>query len=236
MPDPTLVSREDLEHSPIVANCRMNRERRLTGGNGYVRELGFNPVVVLKERIASGAFGRWLDLCCGTGTALMDADAELQAAGLNHQAEIIGVDLVGMFRQTDALSTCLKLIVSSLANWQPAKRCDVVTCVHGLHYIGDKLELIVRAASWLSDEGMFSASLGLENLRFADGRPAGRRIVSVLRKQGFLYDARKRILTCRGQRHVELPFQYIGANDQAGPNYTGQPAVDSYYAVDKLQK
>jgi hypothetical protein len=28
---------------------------------------------------------------------------------------------------------------------------------------------------------------------------------------------------------VVFPFRYLGADDTAGPNYTGQPAVDSYY-------
>ncbi|GAB3891420.1 hypothetical protein GCM10029964_064560 [Kibdelosporangium lantanae] len=32
-----------------------------------------------------------------------------------------------------------------------------------------------------------------------------------------------------GHRQVHLPVQYLGADDQAGPNYTGQPAVNSYY-------
>ena len=30
---------------------------------------------------------------------------------------------------------------------------------------------------------------------------------------------------------MNLPYRYLGADDQAGPNYTGQPAVDSYYEV-----
>ena len=25
-----------------------------------------------------------------------------------------------------------------------------------------------------------------------------------------------------------MPYRYLGADDRAGPNYTGQPAVDSY--------
>jgi hypothetical protein len=37
------LSDDQLERSGVVANCRMNRERDLTGSNGYDRELGFNP-------------------------------------------------------------------------------------------------------------------------------------------------------------------------------------------------
>jgi len=28
---------------------------------------------------------------------------------------------------------------------------------------------------------------------------------------------------------VDMPYRYVGADDGPGPNYTGQPAVDSYY-------
>ena len=44
-----LLSDEALERSAVVANCRMNRERDLVGTNGYDKELGFNPLDVLKE-------------------------------------------------------------------------------------------------------------------------------------------------------------------------------------------
>ena len=39
-----LLDDDQLEQSGIVANCRMNRERSLTGSNGYARELGFDPI------------------------------------------------------------------------------------------------------------------------------------------------------------------------------------------------
>jgi hypothetical protein len=29
---------------------------------------------------------------------------------------------------------------------------------------------------------------------------------------------------------IHLNFEYLGADDQAGPNYTGQPVVNSYYS------
>ena len=40
---------------------------------------------------------------------------------------------------------------ASLATWRPERAYDLITCVHGLHYIGDKLGLVARAASWLAD-------------------------------------------------------------------------------------
>jgi hypothetical protein len=35
---------------------------------------------------------------------------------------------------------------------------------------------------------------------------------------------------------VNLPYRYLGAADSGGPNYTGQPAVDSHYQVVKEAK
>jgi hypothetical protein len=70
----------------------------------------------------------------------------------------------------------------------------LITCVHGLHYIGDKLALRSR-----------------------------------LRAAGFAYNPRRHQITCVGRRDVRLPYAYLGADDSAGPGYTGQPAVTSYY-------
>lgn len=44
------------------------------------------------------------------------------------------------------------------------------------------------------------------------------------------YDARRRLVSCRGRASVDVPWVYLGADDRAGPNYTGQPAVTSVYA------
>jgi SAM-dependent methyltransferase len=222
-----LVSDDELERSAVVANCRMNRERGLVGSNGYAKEVGFNPLDFLKDRLAPGRPVAWLDLCCGTGKALIEAARLILAEGL--EVEVVGVDLVGTFRRPDPAMTCLRLVEASLTTWCPDRRFDLITCVHGLHYVGDKLGLIARAASWLADEGLFAANLDLANLKLADGRAAGREVSSDLRRAGLGYDRRKRLITCPGERAVDLPYRYLGADDQAGPNFTGQPAVDSYY-------
>ena len=88
-----------LERSAVVANCRMNRERGLAGSNGYDRELCFDPIVFLKGRLAPGRPAAWLDLCCGSGKALIEAATIVHAEGLNIQ--VVGVDLVGMFQTPD---------------------------------------------------------------------------------------------------------------------------------------
>lgn len=125
--------------------------------------------------------------------------------------------------------TFLRLVEASLSSWRPERRFDLITCVHGLHYVGDKLGLIARAVSWLAEDGLFVASLDLHNLKTADGKPSARRMVSDLRRAGLDFDRRRRLVICRGRKIVDLPYRYSGADDRAGPNYTGQPAVDSYY-------
>jgi SAM-dependent methyltransferase len=224
-----LLGDAELERSSIVANCRMNRERDLAGSNGYDRELGFNPLDFLRGRPTDGREMAWLDLCCGTGRALIHAAGLVQAEGLD--VEIVGVDLVGMFHRAAPGLTCLRLVEASLSTWRPWRRFDLITCVHGLHYVGDKLGLVARAATWLAEDGLFVANLDLHNLKLADGQPAGRRVAADLRRSGLEYDRRRRRIVCRGRKVVDLPYVYVGAGDRTGPNYTGQPAVDSYYEV-----
>lgn len=218
-----------LEKSSIVVNCRMNRERTLTGSNGYSKELGYSPLDLLRGKTLSGRKS-WLDLCCGSGKALIEAATTIHAEGLDGLIEIVGVDLVGMFSSPDSPLECLQLIEASLNTWRPNRLFDVISCVHGLHYIGDKLGLITRIASWLTDQGRFTANLTLDNFRLDDGSSANRVLAAEFRKVGLQYDTRKKRLICEGRKLINLPLRYLGADDQTGPNYTGQAAVDSYYA------
>lgn len=216
-----------LEQSGVVANCRMNRERNLLGSNGYSAEIRFNPLDFLIERAAVSGRARWLDLCCGTGKALLEVAVVVDRE--QRPINILGVDLVGMFAPSDSRPVCLRLVQAALSTWEPDQRFDLITCIHGLHYIGDKLGLITRAAAWLTDEGRFVANLDLRNIKLRDGRSAGRVLATKLRRKGFSYDSRRKLIHCEGWRLVTLPFAYLGADDQAGPNCTGQSAVDSYY-------
>ena len=222
-----LLGDDELERSAVVANCRMNWERGLVGSNGYDRELGLLPLVFLRGRLAAGRSVAWLDLCCGSGKALIEAATLIMADGLN--IEVVGVDLVGMFRRPNAGLTCLRLVEASLTTWRPDRAFDLITCVHGMHYVGDKLGLLARAVSWLAEDGLFVANLDLANLKLGDGRADGRKVSPDLRRAGLEYDRKKRIVVCDGRKLVNLPYRYLGADDRAGPNYTGQPAVDSYY-------
>jgi SAM-dependent methyltransferase len=226
-----LLSDDILEHSAVVANCRMNRERVLVGSNGYDKELGLNPLDFLRRRVASGYNPAWLDLCCGTGRALIEAARIVHAEGLGSRIGIVGVDLAGMFLTPEPGLDGLRLVEASLRTWRPEGRFDLITCVHGLHYIGDKLGLIARAASWLVEDGLFLANLSLENVKVASYSNSDRKLVGEFRRAGLEYDRKRRLVACRGRKDLEWPYRYRGADDRAGPNYTGQPAVNSHYEI-----
>ncbi|MBR7838407.1 class I SAM-dependent methyltransferase, partial [Actinospica durhamensis] len=174
------------------------------------------------------------DLCCGEGNALIEAAGRL---GVGEDAvgggavSIVGVDLVGRLRPGPNWPG-LSLVTASLATWNPAaeQRFDLVTCVHGLHYIGDKLGLLTRAARWLSPpDGVLIADFDPSAVRHPDGSPATRRVIRALRQAGAGYDPRTHRLTCRGPLDLSFAADYLGADDAAGPSYTGQPGVASHY-------
>jgi SAM-dependent methyltransferase len=220
-----LLDDQALERSSVVANCAMNRERGLTGSNGYGRELGIDVVELITDRLSGGAEAfDWLDLCCGTGKALLECARLVDDPRLR----ITGVDLVDFFAGPSHPG--VEFVTASAGSLAPQRSYDLVTCVHGLHYVGDKLDVLTRAASWLSADGLLVANLDLAAVLSDEGRPLRRRLTEPLRSAGFDYDARRRRVECTGHRQASLPFRYLGADDQAGPNYTGQPAVNSYYA------
>ncbi|WP_231954568.1 class I SAM-dependent methyltransferase [Actinoplanes derwentensis] len=198
-----------LHASSVVANNAMNRERQLTGVNSYAKELGFDPLTRLTEPGSA-----WLDLCCGSGRALT------QAAARRADVTLVGVDLVA-----PPATTGVRFVEAPVGDWTPDRAFDLITCVHGLHYIGDKLGVLTRVLKWLTPTGTFVADLDLASVRAENARG----LPALLRAADIGYDTRRRRITCTGPRDLRLPFRYLGADDKAGPNYTGQPAVNSYY-------
>lgn len=186
----------------------MNRERGL---KSYQRELGID--------VLASAGRNWVDLCCGSGKALLEAGGHVENA--------TGVDLVDHFHS--APPPGVRFVTASVDTWEPDGPVDLVTCVHGLHYVGDKLGLLTRAASWLAPGGLLVANFEAVSIRLGDGLAAGRRLTKALREAGFGYDGRRHRVRFTGPGRPGLPFTNLGADDQAGPNYTGQPAVHSYY-------
>ncbi|MFN3648425.1 MAG: class I SAM-dependent methyltransferase [Armatimonadota bacterium] len=228
-PHEHLLSDAALARSEVVANSTMNRERGLLGRNSYALDLSFDVLASLRKRLQERGRVAWLDLCCGTGRALIEAGVHLNDEAPPDAVEIRGVDLVEHFAPVPAGLEAVRMEAASLSEWQPERAYDLITCVHGLHYVGDKLGLISRAVSWLEPDGLFLAHLDLDNLRLEDGRPHPRRFSSALKAAGLRYDSRKKLLAATGGRRVDFPLAFLGADDRAGPNYTGQPAVSSWY-------
>lgn len=223
------LSEHELAHSSVVSNCRMNRERGLDGPNSYTKELGFHPLEFLAERFRMRSRAAWLDLCCGSGRAIVEAAIELERRGVTGQVSLLGVDMVPMSVRIPPEITSVRFITASLPNWKCAECFDLITCVHGLHYVGDKLGVIAQAAARLQPDGMFVAHLDPMNLRRAEGGPLSGRPGAFFRRHGLEYDRRRRLLRCRQPKRLDFPWRYLGADDTAGPNSTGQEAVDSYY-------
>ena len=222
---PQLVDDETLENSAVVANCRMNRERELYGSNGYDVELGFDPIDKLRAAASERGRVRWLDLCCGSARALIQAANISEEAGL--PIEIVGLDLVNMFLPHEQPN--LTLVPSSLRKWTPDESFDLITCIHGLYYVGDKLGLLAKVPTWLKQSGQFVASLDLNNI-WIDGASSPRVIAKHLRSRGLDYSTGTKRISCGAGLRVDFELDYLGADETAGPNYTGQPAVNSHYA------
>ncbi len=144
------------------------------------------------------------------------------------QAVLTGVDLVDAFAPRPPGLAAPQLVASPVSTWTPSRSFDLITCVHGLHYIGDKLVILTRAASWLTRDGVLIADLDLAGIQVA-GQPATRRLARALRDAGFCYDSRRHRISRTGRLEATLPYRYLGADDRAGPNYAGQPAVISHY-------
>lgn len=228
---PSLLTDEELEWSDVAANCRMNREREITGTNSYTADLKLNPLEFLSGKLEAGRTVRWLDLCSGSGRALIQAYESFREQGLEQQVQIRGVDLVNLFLPAPDAGEALRLQAASLHDWTTEESFDLITCVHGLHYVGDKLSLLARAARWLTPDGLFLAHLDLENLQTVSGTWSTAAKREFLRRRFFSYEARTHLVSCTGQREITFPCRYEGASDQAGPNFTGQPAVNSFYTL-----
>lgn len=223
-----LLTEEQLIWSSIVANNSMNRKRSASGVNSYEYELGFKPETYLDARLEQQECVKWLDLCCGEGNALLQyADAVLKK-GRQDRSVLLGIDLVDYFQPLPQEISCLKFQTGSLVNWTGNDQYDLVTCVHGLHYIGDKLKVLAAALKVISSSGKLVANFDINSVKI-EGDKKQDYLKKIFRKYHIGYDARRKLLHCEGTRDVSFHLVYKGADDKAGPNYTGQDAVNSYY-------
>ena len=145
---------------------------------------------------------------------------------------VVGVDLVEAFALPGTLPPGLELVAASVTDWRPpaGRTFDLISCVHGLHYLGDKLGLLERAAAWTAPGGIFAATFDPAGVRHAgDRRSAARRVLRVLRDAGATYDARRHLLTWHGPTSLDFGARYAGADPGAGFGYVGIETVDSCY-------
>lgn len=225
-----LLSENELVWSWVVANSKMNRKRNASGVNSYEKELKIKPEVFLEELICQFGSVKWLDICCGEGKALIQAAEYLAAKGLQDRAILKGIDLVDAFQSIPADITCVNFEVKSIVEWTSSEQYDLVTSVHGIHYIGDKLKVLSMTLERLSEQGLFIANLDLNNIHFLNGE-ADKYLKDIFRQNNVQYSSRTRLLTCKGPRQISFGVTYNGADDEAGPNYTGQDAVCSVYEL-----
>jgi len=225
-----LLPEDKLIWSPIVANSRMNRERNSSGINSYEKEFKFNPEKYLELKIKESGSASWIDLCCGLGNALQQTAAYLFDKGLRQNIILKGIDLLDSNRPDNEKNDWISFDVGSVVNWIPDQHYDLITCVHGIHYLGDKLKVIETAMGALSPQGMFIANLDLSSIVIEEADTA------FLLKERFKqaqveYNSRTRIIKRTGNAAINFGVSYIGADDSTGPNYTGQDAVTSFYSL-----
>ena len=225
-----LLSEKELIWSTVVANSTMNRARNASGLNSYEKEFRSKPEQFLHKHIEQFGHVKWLDLCCGEGKALVQSALYLANNNLQQQAQLKGIDLIDGFQSIPAEVTCLQWEVKSLIDWVPEDKFDLITCVHGLHYVGDRLRVLKQACQSLTEQGVFMANIDLRNIRVTSDS-SNKYLRSRLSQEGIEYNVQRKIIKCVGPRQLELGLQYEGADDKAGPNYTGQEAVDAYYSL-----
>lgn len=228
----TLLSENQLIWSPIVANNRMNRERQASGINSYALEIGFSPETWLKQRLTKQSQVSWLDVCCGQGNALLQVAQSLEKGQFQKHAYFHGIDLVSFFTPLPPNLTCIHFEINSIISWQPVRQYDFITCIHGLHYVGDKLLAIKKMAEAIAPQGCLRAHLDLQSI-FVNNQVAAPMVKQWLNRAGITYDEQKKLIRLNQlpSDFPEFPGKYLGADDQAGKNYTGQEAVNAHYII-----
>ena len=89
------------------------------------------------------------------------------------------------------------------------------------------IELSVNA---LKPSGLFIANLDLSNI-VINGTDSKAFLRKIFREYNIGYDGKKRIVKHVGGAAINFNLKYLGADDEFGPNYTGQDSVTSYYSM-----
>ena len=199
----TMLRPDELLSSPVVANATMNRGRGLSGVNSYERDLRFSITEFLMERVREHGEAVWYDACCGEGRALAEA-----APNVHLQA-------------------------ADVAAWALERPADLITCVHGLHYLGYKLGFLQNAYTLLTPGGLLLGHLDASNVLAAEsGLPFWRQAARHAAKNGAVLELKSHVLRVqRTDAPLNFGVTYQGATISEKPNYTGITVVDSWYAM-----
>ena len=226
-----MLPADELLSSPVVANATMNRGRGLRGVNSYERDLHFSLTDFLAGRVLACGKALWYDACCGEGRALMEAGNQFAASEWGRQVQIVGVDLVEMFTPEEVPN--VTLTAADVAAFTLDRPADLISCVHGLHYLGDKLGFIQHACAMLTPGGLLLAHLDPDNLRAAGaGASVWRQAVRHAAKNGVALDFKGHVLRIvRTEAPLNFGLTFQGATVSEQPNYTGITVIDSWYRV-----
>ncbi len=231
--------------SDIVVNAAMNRGRGFTGVNSYTRDLRqFDIAAFLQKQAADNPSRtvRWLDVCCGEGRALTEAAQIWSRTTWGKRLEIIGLDLWDNLPPSQKLpdGPMLSFAAGDVANWIPDAPLDLITCIHGLHYLPDKLGFLERAYSWLRAEGgLFLGHLDKANM--LDERNERPNLWSAVLRR-----ARQQRIDIQLTRHLlrmnrtpgspntfTFGASFAGRTVSPKPNFSGMTVVDSWYRLDE---
>ncbi|MES2465507.1 MAG: class I SAM-dependent methyltransferase [Armatimonadota bacterium] len=236
---------ETADISDIVVNAAMNRGRGFSGVNSYTRDLRqFDIAAFLRERLQTypSQTIRWLDVCCGEGRALTEAAQIWAGTDWGKQIEIIGLDLWDDLPVSQASSDgpSLRFVAADAAFWSPNTSFDLITCVHGLHYLPDKLGFLERAYSWLAPNGgVLLAHLDKANVLQQDNKTAN--LWPILhrraRQQGIALRLTNHLLrmerTAEGPDNLSFGVTFVDRTVSPRPNFSGMTVIDSWYRREK---
>lgn len=209
----------------------MNRERKATGVNSYEKDFNFSIPQWLLNKLEEQPQASWLDLCCGKGNALLQTALFFSEKKKQPDVYLKGIDLIDSFENIPQHVSCLQFETCSLADWIPDRRYDLITCCHGLHYLGDKLGIIQQIVNnGLSENGLFIGQLDIANI-VINSTDSSIPLKSAFAQNNISYNTRTKMIRVSGNAIIDFPFVYKGADDTAGPNYTGQPVVNSHYTI-----
>ena len=224
-----LKNDNELSWSSVVANNAMNRKRIALGVNSYEKDIKINVISYLKS-IENEQEVRWVDLCCGEGNALVEVANSLKKEANSSRYKLEGIDLVGYFNSSVfEMEDIVAVRETNLSDWITDSKYDLITIVHGLHYIGDKLKLIQYAASRLKKGGILLANLDVGDIEITNEPNSKKTVQNYFRKEGVDYNLKTKLLKIEGNKTMQNDFIYLGADDKVGANYTGQNVVKSYY-------